>query len=158
MNHTTIIDSPIGPLTLVERDDALARLSFGAHGRSDELTPLLARAVSQLDAYFAGEFCNSYVLAKMKLLTSGRFLWTRTIGSTIVGEAVDSLIFYPLAFLGLWSNDLLLKVLVSNYLLKVGWEVVMTPLTYRVVNALKRAEHEDYYDRDTNFTPFSLSA
>src|SRR5437899_12286093 len=119
-------------------------------------TPRLVLA--PLIAYFAGEFCNSYVLAKMKLLTSGRFLWTRTIGSTIVGEAVDSLIFYPLAFLGLWSNDLLLKVLVSNYLLQVGWEVVMTPLTYRVVHALKRAEHEDYYDRDTNFTPFSLSA
>jgi uncharacterized integral membrane protein (TIGR00697 family) len=114
--------------------------------------------LASLVAYFCGEFCNSYVLAKMKLLTSGRFLWMRTIGSTIVGEAVDSLIFYPLAFLGVWSTDLVLKVLVSNYLLKVGWEAVMTPVTYRVVNALKRAEHEDYYDRDTNFTPFSLSA
>jgi queuosine precursor transporter len=119
-------------------------------------TPRIVMA--SLIAYFAGEFCNSYVLAKMKLLTNGRFLWTRTIGSTIVGEAVDSLIFYPLAFLGLWSNDLLLRVLVSNYLLKCAWEAVMTPVTYRVVNALKRAEHEDYYDRDTNFTPFSLSA
>jgi len=114
--------------------------------------------LASLVAYFCGEFCNSYVLAKMKLLTRGRFLWTRTIGSTIVGEAVDSLIFYPLAFLGVWSSDLVAKVLVSNYLLKVGWEAVMTPVTYRVVNALKRAEHEDYYDRDTNFTPFSLSA
>jgi uncharacterized integral membrane protein (TIGR00697 family) len=114
--------------------------------------------VASLIAYFCGEFCNSYVLAKMKLLTRGRFLWMRTIGSTIAGEAVDSLIFYPLAFLGVWSNDLVAKVLVSNYLLKVGWEAVMTPVTYRVVNALKRAEREDYYDRDTNFTPFSLSA
>jgi uncharacterized integral membrane protein (TIGR00697 family) len=119
-------------------------------------TPRIVMA--SLIAYFAGEFCNSYVLAKMKLLTSGRFLWTRTIGSTIVGEAVDSLIFYPLAFLGIWSRQQVLQVLVSNYLLKVGWETVMTPVTYRVVNALKRAEHEDYYDRDTNFTPFSLSA
>src|SRR5438132_93991 len=88
--------------------------------------------MASLIAYFCGEFCNSYVLAKMKLLTRGRFLWTRTIGSTIVGEAVDSLIFYPLAFLGVWSNDLVAKVLVSNYLLKVGWEAVMTPVTYRV--------------------------
>jgi uncharacterized integral membrane protein (TIGR00697 family) len=114
--------------------------------------------LASLVAYFAGEFCNSYVLAKMKLLTSGRLLWTRTIGSTIVGEAVDSLIFYPLAFLGVWSREQVVEVLVSNYLLKVGWETVMTPVTYRVVNALKRAEQEDYYDRDTDFTPFSLSA
>ena len=114
--------------------------------------------LASLVAYFCGEFCNSYVLAKMKILTRGRFLWTRTIGSTIVGEAVDSLIFYPLAFLGTWSTDLVLKVLVSNYLLKCAWEAVMTPVTYRVVNALKRTEQEDYYDRDTDFTPFSLSA
>ncbi|MFL5519184.1 MAG: queuosine precursor transporter [Gemmatimonadales bacterium] len=114
--------------------------------------------LASLVAYFAGEFCNSYVLAKMKLRTGGRMLWLRTIGSTIVGEAVDSMIFYPLAFLGVWSRDLVIQVLISNYLLKVGWEAVMTPVTYRVVNALKRAEQEDYYDRDTNFTPFSLSA
>ena len=114
--------------------------------------------LASLVAYFAGEFCNSFVLAKMKLITSGRFLWMRTIGSTIAGEAVDSLIFYPLAFLGVWPRALVVQVLVSNYLLKVGWEAVMTPVTYRVVNALKRAEQEDYYDRDTNFTPFSLSA
>jgi hypothetical protein len=98
------------------------------------------------------------VLAKMKLWTGGRLLWSRTIGSTIVGEAVDSLIFYPLAFLGVWPNDLVLRVLLDNYLLKVAWEVVMTPLTYKVVNFLKRAESEDYFDRDTNFTPFSLEA
>jgi uncharacterized integral membrane protein (TIGR00697 family) len=113
---------------------------------------------ASLIAYFCGEFCNSFVLAKMKLITSGRFLWMRTIGSTIAGEAVDSLIFYPLAFLGVWSREQVIRVLISNYLLKVGWEAVMTPVTYRVVNALKRAEQEDYYDRDTNFTPFSLSA
>jgi len=119
-------------------------------------TPRLVLA--SLIAYFCGEFCNSYVLAKMKLRTSGRRLWMRTIGSTIVGEAIDSLVFYPLAFYGLWSNEQLLTVLVTNYGLKVGWEVVMTPVTYRVVNFLKRAESEDYYDRDTNFTPFSLSS
>jgi len=112
--------------------------------------------LASLVAYFCGEFCNSYVLAKMKIRTEGRWLWTRTIGSTIVGEAVDTLVFYPLAFFGLWTQDLLLSVMTANYLLKVGWEVVMTPLTYRVVNFLKRAEHEDYFDRQTDFTPFSL--
>jgi queuosine precursor transporter len=112
--------------------------------------------LASLVAYFAGEFCNSFVLAKMKILTNGRYLWMRTIGSTIVGEAVDSLIFYPMAFLGLWPRELVLQVMLGNYLLKVGWEVVNTPVTYRVVNFLKRAEREDYYDRDTNFTPFSL--
>jgi len=112
--------------------------------------------LASLVAYFSGEFCNSYVLAKMKLWTGGRLLFTRTIGSTIVGEAVDSLIFYPLAFYGTWPNSLLLTVLVSNYLLKVGWETLITPFTYRIVNFLKRAENEDYFDRGTNFTPFSL--
>jgi uncharacterized integral membrane protein (TIGR00697 family) len=114
--------------------------------------------LASLIAYFCGEFTNSFVLAKMKLRTSGRFLWMRTIGSTIAGEAVDSLLFYPLAFVGIWSNELVLRVLISNYLLKVVWEAMMTPFTYRLVNALKRAEQEDYYDRDTDFTPFSLSA
>jgi queuosine precursor transporter len=119
-------------------------------------TPRIVAA--SLVAYFAGEFTNSYVLAKMKLITNGRWLWTRTIGSTIAGELVDSLIFYPLAFLGVWTNEQVVEVLVSNYCLKVGWEAVMTPVTYRIVNALKKAEHEDYYDRDTDFTPFSLRA
>jgi uncharacterized integral membrane protein (TIGR00697 family) len=116
--------------------------------------------LASLVAYFSGEFCNSYVLARMKLLTEGRILWARTIGSTIVGEAVDSAIFYPVAFWGLpgWSNDLVVRVMVSNYALKVLWEAVMTPVTYRVVNFLKRAESEDYFDRTTNFTPFSLQA
>ena len=112
--------------------------------------------LASLVAYFCGEFCNSYVLARMKLWTEGRLLWSRTIGSTIVGEAVDSLVFYPLAFLGNWSPSLVLSVMTANYLLKVGWEAAMTPFTYRIVNFLKRAESEDYFDRDTNFTPFSL--
>jgi queuosine precursor transporter len=119
-------------------------------------TPRIAAA--SLVAYFCGEFCNSYVLAKMKVLTSGRSLWMRTIGSTIVGEAVDSAIFYPLAFAGAWPGAQVLAVMKGNYLLKVGWEVVMTPVTYRIVGFLKRAENEDYYDRDTDFTPFSISA
>ena len=112
--------------------------------------------LASLVAYFCGEFCNSFVLAKMKIFTAGRFLWTRTIGSTIVGEAVDSLVFYPLAFLGEWETELVVRVMLTNYTLKVLWEVVMTPVTYRVVNFLKRAEREDYFDRGTNFTPFSL--
>jgi len=112
--------------------------------------------LASLVGYFCGEFCNSYVLAKLKLVTSGRYLWTRTIGSTIVGEAVDSAVFYPLAFLGVWETDLVVRVMATNYLLKVLWEVAMTPFTYRIVNFLKRAESEDYYDRATDFTPFSL--
>jgi queuosine precursor transporter len=114
--------------------------------------------LASLVAYFCGELCNSYVLAKMKVRTSGRLLWSRTIGSTIVGEAVDSAVFYPVAFLGAWETDLVVRVMVSNYALKVLWEAAMTPLTYRAVNFLKRAEHEDYFDRDTDFTPFSLQA
>lgn len=108
--------------------------------------------------FFAGEFVNSFTLAKLKILTRGRFLWTRTIGSTITGEAADSLLFYPIAFLGIWTGPQLLQVMVMNYLLKVGWEVVATPLTYGIVGFLKRAEHEDYYDYDTDFSPFSLEA
>ncbi|HXY40577.1 MAG TPA: queuosine precursor transporter [Vicinamibacteria bacterium] len=119
-------------------------------------TPRIVAA--SLTAYFCGEFCNSYVLAKMKLRTEGRWLWSRTIGSTIVGEAVDSAVFYPVAFLGVWSHSLVVRVMLSNYVIKVLWEVVMTPFTYKVVNFLKRAEHEDYFDRDTDFTPFSLEA
>jgi uncharacterized integral membrane protein (TIGR00697 family) len=113
-------------------------------------------ALASLIGYFCGEFANSVTLAKLKILTEGRLLWTRTIGSTILGEACDTLVFYPLAFYGTWSNDVLLAVMGANYCIKVGWEVVATPLTYRVVGALKRAENEDFYDRDTNFTPFSL--
>nr|ALS89614.1 putative ACR, YhhQ family COG1738 [uncultured bacterium] len=107
-------------------------------------------------AYFAGEFTNSFVLAKLKLKTDGRLLWLRTIGSTVAGEAVDSTLFYPIAFLGLWDTPLVIQVAITNYCLKVLWEVIATPLTYRVVAALKRAENEDYFDRRTNFTPFSI--
>jgi queuosine precursor transporter len=113
---------------------------------------------ASLLAFWAGEFANSFVLAKMKVFTNGRWLWTRTIGSTIVGEGVDSAIFYPLAFLGApgWTKILVIQVMITNYLLKVGWEVVATPVTYRAVNFLKRVEKEDYYDRHTNFNPFTL--
>jgi uncharacterized integral membrane protein (TIGR00697 family) len=111
---------------------------------------------ASITAFFVGEFANSFVLAKMKLITNGKFLWMRTIGSTVVGEAVDSLIFYPLAFLGSWTTNQVITVMITNYLLKCAWEAVVTPFTYLIVNFLKKAEHEDYFDRDTNFTPFSI--
>lgn len=113
-------------------------------------------SIASLIAFWAGSFTNSYVLAKMKVASSGKNLWKRTIGSTIVGEAIDSIIFYPLAFAGLWESSLVLKVLATNYVLKVLWEIIMTPVTYRVVNALKKAENEDYFDVGTDFTPFSV--
>lgn len=112
--------------------------------------------LASLIAFWAGELANSYVLAKMKVFMAGRRLWMRTIGSTIVGEGVDSMIFYTVAFYGVWTTDQLLLVMGSNYLIKVGWEALATPVTYRIVGWLKRAEHEDYYDRDTDFNPFVL--
>ena len=113
--------------------------------------------LASLSAFWLGEFANSFVLAKLKIFTEGKYLWTRTIGSTAVGEAVDSVIFYPLAFLGTWSTEQVISVMIGNYFIKVLWEVLATPLTYKVVAFLKRVEHEDYYDRDTNFNPFTLS-
>lgn len=117
-------------------------------------TPRIVAA--SMIAYFAGEFTNSFVMAKMKILTAGRQLWMRTIGSTICGEAVDSVIFYPLAFMGIWSTEMLITVAITNYVLKVMWEVLATPMTYKIVAAVKRAEQEDFYDYKTDFTPFSL--
>ena len=115
-------------------------------------------ALASMTAYFVGEFANSFVLAKMKILTAGRWLWTRTIGSTIVGEAVDSALFYPLAFYGagIIPDDRLPAVMLAQFIGKVAVEVLFTPLTYKVVGFLKRAEQEDYYDRDTDFNPFAL--
>jgi uncharacterized integral membrane protein (TIGR00697 family) len=108
-------------------------------------------------AFWAGEFANSFIMAKMKLLTAGKYLWTRTIGSTIVGEGVDSFIFYPAAFLGAvgWTNDLVLKVLLTQWVLKVAWEILLTPATYAIVGFLKRAEGVDVFDEHTDFTPFT---
>jgi len=119
-------------------------------------TPRIVAA--SITAFWCGSFVNSFVMAKMKIWTNGRWLWTRTVGSTLCGELVDSALFYSIAFYGLWDTGMLESVMLTQYLLKSGWEIVMTPLTYRVVGFLKRAEHEDYYDRDTNFTPFSLKA
>jgi queuosine precursor transporter len=108
-------------------------------------------------AFWCGSFVNSFVLAKMKLWTRGRWLWTRTVGSTICGELVDSALFYSIAFAGLWSTDKLRAIMLTQYVLKSGWEIIATPLTYKIVGFLKRSEHEDYYDRNTRFTPFSLA-
>jgi uncharacterized integral membrane protein (TIGR00697 family) len=115
-------------------------------------------AAGSMIAFWSGSFANSFVLAKMKIRTEGRWLWMRTIGSTLVGELVDSSLFYFIAFGGLWATGDVLKVAMTQYVLKTGWEVVMTPVTYRVVGFLKRREHEDFYDRKTRFTPFSLEA
>ena len=110
--------------------------------------------LASIAAFWGGEFVNSYVLAKMKVWTRGHHLWTRTIGSTVVGQGIDSLLFYPLAFYGVWDNGTLLVVLMTQWALKVGWEVLLTPVTYAAVGWLKRREGVDVYDRDTDFTPF----
>ncbi len=110
--------------------------------------------VASITAFWAGEFVNSFVMAKMKVWTKGRALWTRTIGSTFVGQGVDSLIFYPVAFLGIWTTEAVLTVMVTNWALKVVWEAVLTPVTYVVVNRLKAAEGVDLYDIETDFSPF----
>ena len=117
-------------------------------------TPRIVGA--SIGAYLIGEFINSLVMAKMKVATAGRHLWARALVSTMCGEAVDTLLFYPLAFYGMWPNDVLIKVMIGSYIIKVIWEILATPITYRVVAALKKAEDEDHYDRTTNFTPFSL--
>lgn len=107
-------------------------------------------------AIWAGEFANAFVMARMKILTEGRHLWTRTVGSTVVGQGVDTLIFYPLAFAGVWPPALIATVMATNYALKVGWEALLTPVTYRIVGFLKRAEGVDVFDKETDFTPFSV--
>jgi queuosine precursor transporter len=109
-------------------------------------------------AFLCGSFVNSFIMAKMKIMTNGRHLWARVIGSTIGGELVDSLIFYPLAFYGagMIPNEMLPSLVQSQFVAKTVVEIVMTPVTYAVIAFLKRAEGEDFYDRDTNFTPFKL--
>jgi uncharacterized integral membrane protein (TIGR00697 family) len=113
--------------------------------------------VASFSAYLVGEFANSYVLAKMKIMTRGRFLWTRTIGSTIVGEGLDATVFITIAFGGTLSWALILGIILTHWLVKTGYEVVATPFTYMVVNFLKRKEGIDTYDYDTNFNPFLVA-
>jgi len=142
-----VISLPPGPSDYMRRYQPALESVFGNSWRI---------ALGSMIAFWCGSFSNSYILAKMKIWTEGRWLWTRTIGSTIVGELVDSSLFYVIAFYGIWATSDVIQVAMVQYVLKTGWEVVMTPVTYRVVGFLKRAEHEDYYDRHTNFTPFSL--
>lgn len=133
-----------------------------AFNRGLASTPFIV--LGSLVAYFAGAFSNSFILARLKVATAGRWLWSRTIGSTLVGEAIDTLLFVGIAF-GLGGALLgspmdagfLWTIIISNYIFKVGVEVLLTPLTYAVVGFLKRAENEDYYDKHTNFNPFALS-
>ena len=113
--------------------------------------------LASLAGFWLGEFSNSFILAKMKILTRGRWLWSRTIGSTLVGELVDTVMFVVVASaFGVFPWSLFLTLTLTNYLFKVAVEVLMTPVTYLIVHALKRAEGEDYYDRDTNFNPFVM--
>lgn len=116
--------------------------------------------LASMVAFWAGEFANSYVLAKMKVWTQGRHLWMRTIGSTVVGQGLDSMIFYPLAFWGLagWPVELLWQVVLSQWAIKTTWEALLTPVTYAVVGTLKRAEGVEVFDTDTDFSPFASSA
>ena len=120
------------------------------------LTPRIT--AGSLVAYFFGEFVNSVTLAKMKVFTKGKYLWTRTIGSTVVGELVDTTIFMFIAFYGVFPLPLIISIIISGYMLKVAMEILFTPITYLVVNTLKRKEREDYYDKKTIFTPFEFSA
>lgn len=114
--------------------------------------------LASLIAFFTGEMINAYVMARMKIWTRGKHLWTRTIGSTVVGQGADSLIFYPVAFFGIWENDVLLTVMGSNFLIKVSWEATLTPVTYKLVSVLKKAEDVDIFDDNTNFSPFKINA
>ncbi len=142
-----VVNLPPGPSTYMKAYQPAIEAVFGNAWRI---------AAASMIAFWCGSFANSYVLAKMKIFTQGRMLWTRTIGSTVVGEAVDSSLFYVIAFYGIWETGDIVKVALTQYVLKTAWEVLSTPLTYWVVNFLKRVEHEDYYDRGTNFNPFKL--
>jgi queuosine precursor transporter len=142
-----VVSLPPGPSTYMKSYQPALEAVFGNSWRI---------ALGSMIAFWCGSFSNSYVLAKMKIWTEGKWLWTRTIGSTLVGELVDSSLFYVIAFYGIWETSDVIEVAMVQYVLKTGWEVVMTPVTYKIVGVLKRVEHEDYYDRGTNFTPFSL--
>lgn len=116
------------------------------------LTPRIVLA--SLLAFWVGNFSNSYIMAKLKIAMNGKMLWLRMISSTIAGEALDTMIFIFVAFWGVLPNDLLLTIFISNYIFKCGVEILFTPITYKVVNFLKKRENEDYYDKNTNFNPF----
>ena len=129
------------------------------HGQAayDQILGIVPRIVlASVCAFLIGEFSNAFILAKMKVVMKGKRLWMRTIGSTLIGEALDTSVFVVIAFCGIFSKELLWSIIISNYIFKVGIEVLFTPLTYSVVHLLKKHEKEDFYDKKTNFTPFSL--
>jgi len=113
--------------------------------------------IASFTAYLAGEFANSFILAKMKIATKGRFLWARTIGSTLVGQALDSVVFMLIAFVGTIPLNILTGIIVTQWLVKSAYEAILTPLTYRIVNFLKRREKIDVFDRTTRFNPFLIT-
>lgn len=112
--------------------------------------------LASMTAYWLGEFLNSYVLAKMKLWTNGKMLWTRTVGSTIAGEAIDTVTFTSIAFYGVIPLATMFNIMATIYVFKVLYEILATPITYKVISFLKKSENVDYFDKDTNFTPFKL--
>jgi len=131
--------------------------SWTGQAAYDSILGVVPRIViASLIAYFAGEFSNSFVLAKMKIRSKGKNLWQRTIGSTFVGQAVDTAIFATIAFLGTMPFDVFIMLIISNYIFKVSVEVLFTPVTYFVVNFLKKEENSDVFDTDTNFSPFAV--
>jgi uncharacterized integral membrane protein (TIGR00697 family) len=139
--------------------EAFWKQSVGQDAFNAVLGGISGLVVASLVAYFMGEFSNSYVLARMKVLTRGRWLWLRTIGSTLVGQGIDTVTFFTIATaLGVFPPELMVSLMVTNYILKVGIEVIMTPLTIQVIRVLKHAENEDYYDTNTDFNPFRLDA
>ncbi|MBC8098457.1 MAG: queuosine precursor transporter [Armatimonadetes bacterium] len=137
--------------------EASWQTSVGQGAYNSILGGVSGLVVASLAAYWAGEFSNSYVLAKLKIATQGRWLWLRTISSTLVGQGVDTVLFFAVAgLLGVFPLALLPSLMLTNYVLKVGIEVLLTPITLPVIAALKRAEGEDFYDYQTRFNPFRL--
>ena len=133
--------------------------NWGGQAAYEQVFGQVPRIVmASIIAFWAGEFVNSYVMARMKVWTQGRMLWSRTIGSTVVGQGVDSALFYPIAFLGAagWTTELVITVALTQWALKTAWEVLLTPVTYQVVGFLKRREGVDVFDTDTDFSPFAL--
>ena len=129
--------------------------SWGGQAAYESVFGQVPRIVfASIVAFWCGEFVNSYVLARMKVWTEGKMLWSRTIGSTVLGQGVDSLLFYPLAFLGVFETETVIILMFTQWVLKVAWEALLTPVTYAVVGWLKRREGVDVFDRGTDFTPF----
>ena len=132
--------------------------SWKGQSAYEQVFGLVPRIVlASIIAFWAGEFVNSFVMARMKIWTQGKALWSRTIGSTFVGQGVDSMLFYPIAFLGIWDTRDVLLVMVTNWALKVAWEALLTPVTYVAVGWLKAREQVDIFDFDTEFSPFARS-